>query len=65
MLQCISVCCSVLQRVAVRRSVLLDDTRDVYDEALVLGDVAVCCNVLQCVAVCCSVLQGVAGHCSV
>jgi len=38
-----TVCCSVLQCVAVRCSVLQCD--------------AVCCSVLQCVAVCCSVMQ--------
>ena len=46
MLQCVAVCCSVLQGVAVCCSVL--------------RCVAVCCNVLQCVAVCCSELQCVA-----
>ena len=46
-----TVCCSVLQRVAACYSVL--------------QCVAVCCNVLQCVAVCCIVLQCVAVRCSV
>ena len=41
MLQCVAVCCSVLQRVAVCCSVL--------------QRVAVSCSELQCVAVCCSV----------
>jgi len=69
-LQCVTVCCSVLQLVAV---------------CSVLQCVAVCCSVLQCVAViqwsasmheiiriahqvvavCCSVLQCVAVYCSV
>jgi len=40
-LQCVAVCCSVLQRVA--------------ECCSVLQCVAVCCSVLQCVAVCCSV----------
>jgi len=48
-LQCVAVCCSVLQRVAVRCS----------------NGYTVCCSVLQCVAVCCSVLQYVAVCCSV
>ena len=48
-----SVCCSVLQCVAVCCSVLLD--------LLLFHDV----GVLQCVAVCCSVLQCVAGLASV
>ena len=46
MLQCVAVCCSVLQRVAVCCSVL--------------QCVAVCCSMLQCVAARCSVLQCVA-----
>jgi len=50
-----SVCCSVLQCVAVAQ------TRP----APVSQCVAVCCSVLQCVAVCCSVLQCVAVCCSV
>jgi len=49
-LQCVAVCCSVLQRVAVCRSVP--------------WCVAVCCSVLQCVAVYCSVSQCVAECCS-
>ena len=47
-----AVCCSALQRVAVRCSVL---------QCVVW--IAVCCGVLQCVAVCCSVLQCVAALC--
>jgi len=49
-LQCVAVCCSVLQCVAL--SVCCS----------VLQCLAVCCivSVLQCVAVCCSVLQCVA-----
>jgi len=53
-LQCVAVCCSVLQCVAVECMYLLS----------VLQCVAVCCSVLQCVAVCCSVLQCVAVCCS-
>ena len=44
--QCVAVCCSVLQRVVVCCSVL--------------QCVAVCCSVLQRVVVCCSVLQCIA-----
>jgi len=40
--QCVAVCCSVLQCGAV---------------CIVLQYVAVCCSMLQCVAVCCSVLR--------
>ena len=43
-LQCVAVCCSVLQRVDILKSQCI----------------AVCCSVLQCVAVCYSVLQCVA-----
>jgi len=45
-LQCVAVCCSVVQRVAVC--------------CRALQCVAVCCSLLQCVTVCCSVLQCVA-----
>jgi len=66
-LQCVEVCCIVLQRVVAYCSVMFvgilaeDDLHDQGDE---LQCVAVCCSVLQCVAaccvcvaVCCSVLQ--------
>ena len=43
-LQCVAMCCSVLQCAA---AVCCS----------VLQCVAVCCNVLQCAAMCCSVLQ--------
>ena len=61
MLQCVAVCCSVLQcsmlqYVAVCCSV---------EQLAVLQCVAVCCSVLQCVAAFCSVLQYVPLHCSV
>jgi len=52
-LQCVAVCCSVLQRVAACCSVL----QCVAVCCSVLQRVAACCSVLQCVAVCCSVLQ--------
>jgi len=51
-----TLCCSVLQCVAVRCSVL----QCVAVCSSALQCVAVCCSVLQCVAVCCSVLQCVA-----
>jgi len=51
MLQCVAVCCRVLQCSVVCRSVL--------------QYVAVCCSVLQCVAVCYSVLYCVAVWCNV
>jgi len=41
-LQCVAVCCSVLQSLL---------------ECNPKSEVVVCCSVLQCVAVCCSVLQ--------
>jgi len=46
-LQCVAVCCSVLQCVAVCRSHYERRRR----RRLVLQCVAVCCSVLQCVAV--------------
>ena len=57
LLQCVAVCCSVLQRETVwnmfaymrRNFIVLMGNRSV------LQCVAVCCSVLQCVAVCCSV----------
>jgi len=58
MLQCVAVCCSVLQCVAVCLHLRDDiDTQVVAIQLLwpVLQRVAVCCSVLQCVAVCCSV----------
>jgi len=44
-LQCVAVCCSVLQCVIVNL---------VTSKIDMLQCVAVCCSVLQCVAVCCS-----------
>ena len=52
-LQCVAVCCSVLQCVAVLQCD--SDIRDSFHDRRL-----VCCSVLQCVAVCCSVLQCVA-----
>ena len=66
MLQCVAVCCSVLQCVAESRKdfgpLLSRPARRLLS---VLQCAAVCCSVLQCVAVCCSVLQCVAVCCSV
>ena len=52
-LQCVAVCCSVLQS---PKSLLFQ---------IRIRKWGVCCSVLQCVAVCCSVLQCVAVCCSV
>jgi len=54
LLQCVAVCCSVLQQHMVLNQV------DVLQYVA-----AVCCSVLHCVAVICSVLQCVAVCCSV
>jgi len=60
MLQCVEVCCSVLQccnRTAFSdRPPILISVVGVNPKNI-LQCVAVCCSVLQCVAVCCSVLQ--------
>jgi len=61
-LQCVAVCCSVLQCVAASSQ---SDVCEVLIDLMVshvieAKCVAVCCSVLQCVAVCCSVLQCVA-----
>jgi len=53
--QCVAVCCSVLQWVAVSCRVLMVKEHSIAR--------TVCCSVLQCVAVCCSVLQWVAVSC--
>ena len=77
MLQCIMVCCSVLQCAAAHSSVLQHRQRQVVRAArgaveCVLQRVAACCtccclsSVLQyshCDAVCCNVLQRVAVYC--
>ena len=72
--QCVAVCCSVLQFVAVcTLGNTLQHTATHFRFVLqfvavccrVLPFVAVCCSVLQCVVVCCSVLQCVAVCCSV
>ena len=48
LLQCVAVCCSVLQREKMRSSVF-------HTWDIIYSCVAVCCSVLQCVAVYCSV----------
>ena len=55
MLQCVAVCCSVLQCVAV----ILRNVKYI-SQFFSMKHILVCCSVLQCVAVCCSVLQCVA-----
>jgi len=52
-LQCVAVCCSVLQCVAGAVGVVVGQC--VAGCCRVLRGVAVCCTILQCVAVCCSV----------
>jgi len=54
-LQCVAVCCSVLQCVAAVRCSVLQCVAP--DTSHVLQCVAVCCSVLQCGVVCCSVLH--------
>jgi len=49
--QCVAVCCSVLQCVA---AVWPGRGRQMWCSVLQCECVAVCCSVLQCVAVCCS-----------
>jgi len=58
-LQCVAVCCSVLQCAFF---LLLLAKKSQFQ---VLQRAAVCCSVLQCATVCCSVLQCVAACCSV
>ena len=75
-LQCVAVCCSVLQRVAGYCSMLQCvavcqcvtqnsnhwSSRSETSHLSVMQGVAQCCSVLQGVAVCCRVLQCVALH---
>jgi len=59
-LQCVAVCCSVLQYTDIESEGVLDDFAagiPVIVCCSALQYVAVCYSVLQCVAVCCSVLQ--------
>ena len=60
MLQYVAVCCSMLQYVAVCCSML----QHVAVCCSMLQYVAACCSMLQHVAVCCSMLQYVAACCS-
>jgi len=64
-LQCVAVCCSVLQCVHIR----LDDVRRQTKTVRKVLCVALRCSMLQCVAVCCSavfsVVQCVAVWCCV
>ena len=59
MLQCVAVCCSESQYVAMSCSVFCVLQVWFIEESIPLATLmfAVCCNVLQCVAVCCSVSQ--------
>ena len=65
-LQCVAVCRSVVQRVAVLQVIKSKADTTVKDKSYCLvlqcdvQCVAVCCSVLQCVAVCFGVLQCVA-----
>ena len=56
-LQCVAVCCSVLQRRFCIHGCERSTDLRVGGDACVLQCVAMCCSLLQCVAVCCSVLQ--------
>jgi len=56
MLQCVAVCCNVLQHTSPK--VELQRLQAVCEQQVLSSvHVAVCCSVLQCVAVCCSVLR--------
>ena len=65
LLQCVAVCCSVLQSVAVCWSTLKCEVRCIVHRAGVRLLQCVAVYLLQCVAVCCSVLQCAAKCCSV
>jgi len=58
-LQCVAVCCSVLQCVTVYSQFSSELTFEMFRECWDSSFLS--CSVLQCVAVCCSVLQCVAG----
>ena len=64
MLQCVAVCCRVLQSEVHTVSVLSRQETCMGVCYSVLQCVAVCRSVVKCVAVCCSVLQCVAVWCS-
>jgi len=59
-LQCVAMCCNVLQCVAPHRP--LKDASFIVAHAT--KEAVLCCSVLQCVAACCSVLERVAVCCS-
>jgi len=64
-LQCVAVCCSVMQCVV---GAALKEACDEASQVVCCGvvpGVAGCCSVLQCVAVWCRVVQSVAICCSV
>ena len=73
LMQCVAVCCNVLQCACCSISWggihdCMVNAEDKGEVIFVMQCVAVCCSVLQCqqcVAVCCSVLQCVAVCCSV
>jgi len=65
-LQCVAVCCSVLQRPMILFLIVLCMCRCAkfsYDDFFLMYDCA--CSVVQGVVVCCSVLQRVVVGCSV
>jgi len=68
-LQCVAVCCSMLQLVAVLFSEMVLSSSKCVLQCVVVRNlmqcVAVCCSMLQYVAVCCSVLQCDTMCCSV
>jgi len=64
-LQCVAVCCSVLQMCcSVLQSVALIHRALLHVCYAVVQCVAACCSVLQRVAACCSMLQFVTGCCA-
>jgi len=57
LLQCVAVCCSVLQCVAVSYGTCMNQSWRMQDKAKDVGLQDHSVVLLQCVAVCCSVLQ--------
>jgi len=51
-MQCVAVCCSILQSMQCGAGCILKDSAKTN-----LTKLEVCCSALQCVAVCCSLLQ--------
>jgi len=66
-LQCVAMCCSVVQCGAVRHASFVEGHagRWLLLRCVVLRCVAVYCSVLHCFALCCTVLQCVAMCCTV